>query len=121
MTKIEIFRTGSPPKVTAIRCRGHSDGIRSGGDDMVCASVSLCMEILEEGLRHVVAPESISELLITEARIPGEKAIGWKGGGPCVEVLAATVAATLRNIAAMYPQNVSIEDKEEKYEKAAKS
>ena len=122
MTKVEVFYTGSPPRVTAVRCRGHSNGIRSGDVDMVCASVSLCMEMLEEGLRHVVAPEAISDLLITETRAAGDKSISWKkGGGYGVDLLAATVANTLKNIAAMYPQNVSIEVKEDKHEKKVES
>ena len=125
MTKVRVFYAGSPPDawVHGIECRGHAGGTRDGGADLICASVSLCMEMLEEGLRHVADPDVVTSVWICESRNPGGKAIHWEGDG--AEVLAETVAATLRNIAAANPQNVSVEDvfngEDKKDEKVAES
>ncbi|MDO5116371.1 MAG: ribosomal-processing cysteine protease Prp [Synergistaceae bacterium] len=119
MTKVKIFHAPLQAmardcgNIVGIECDGHSCGVRGdGGADIVCASVSLCMEMLETGLRQVIPDVDVS---ITESRLRGYKSIRWEAteSADFARFIAAVVAVTLRNIAATYPRNVSIEEIEE--------
>jgi|GEM_PF-2097454 len=116
MTKVEILYEKSPGStrrnIVGIRCKGHSNHKGDGSCDIVCTSVSLCMEILETGLRCFAPFEEAPEVSIVESRIPGEKCIRWNCGSKWsigVSMLSITIAETMRSLASTYPENISVE------------
>ena len=112
MTKIKILYDASGC-ITGISCRDHAGGNRNeNGDDLACASVSLCMVILETGLRQVIPPTEPLELNILEARAPGVKSVLWRTEGLSigVQAIARTIAEALKSIAFTYKDNISVEE-----------
>lgn len=100
MTRIEWLREAGDSRMV-LRARGHS-GAGAYGQDIVCAAVSVAMELLDANLtvfgarRGVWKESGVYELV-------GEGYTAYK--------LMSTTAAYLRALAYQYPENLNFTEK----------
>lgn len=118
MTEVTLYKEEGG-RLAGIQCNGHCNSkYINGGADIVCTSVSVCMEMLEMGLRSSIPAEIAPTVKIEENAFAGYKKIMWSEATGTA-ALGAACASMLKSISAVYPDNVSV--KEFQLKKGAKS
>ena len=104
MTDVTLFWRGKD--LLGVDMRGHSGGGRKG-EDVVCAAVSTLIHALFLGLRDVAGVPAKRE---ADASAPFISVKWPEENAPAVNLLTATVALSLKEIAARYDGHVSISE-----------
>lgn len=114
MTEITVTRSNTADcRILGFQCEGHAETAESEMHGVVCASVSLCMDIVEIALREVLPSETTPIVSVEEDRHGALKNISWAGdrNSSGVQAIAESVAEVFKRLAAQYPEYVAVENK----------